>query len=200
LTLKTLSTSTYKYFCPDSHISHSSYHPSGKEGKGALLLASYEERFMKKELNDMPLVSVPAPRTGPQTNDHLAMALSTVSTNRQLQTAGEQAYAAWLGYYKGSLKKCGWTPTQLVETANQWARDVGLPNQPSLQKKTIGKMGLKGVPGLLIDNGGSGGNGRMANARVRGGAGGGPPASRTTAPLQLQGSAGPSYQRGGNFC
>jgi ATP-dependent RNA helicase MSS116 len=39
----------------------------------------------------------------------------------------------------------------LVLQANDFAKDVGLVEQPSLQKKTVGKMGLKGVPGLKIE-------------------------------------------------
>lgn len=36
--------------------------------------------------------------------------------------------------------------------ANFWAMQVwGLPSPPSLQAKTIGMMGLKGVPGLRVD-------------------------------------------------
>ncbi len=40
---------------------------------------------------------------------------------------------------------------QLVENANWTGRNVlGLQKQPVLQKKTVGKMGLKGVKGLLV--------------------------------------------------
>ena len=35
---------------------------------------------------------------------------------------------------------------------------AGLKSPPPLQKKTIGKMGLKGVPGLVIATGGEAGS------------------------------------------
>jgi hypothetical protein len=36
-----------------------------------------------------------------------------------------------------------------VKQANKYAKvTLGLDYQPALEKKTIGKMGLKGVPGL----------------------------------------------------
>ena len=38
----------------------------------------------------------------------------------------------------------------LVAHANQFSQLIGLREVPMLQKKTIGKMGLKGVPGLRI--------------------------------------------------
>ena len=125
---------------------------AGKEGKGALLLAPYEERYMKRELQDMPLESVAVPPASPSVTRFIEQATTALGQKKDLQRAAQLAYGAWLGYYKGNLKKCGFRPESLVEAANQWAKDVGLPEQPRLQKKTIGKMGLKGVPGLLIDN------------------------------------------------
>ena len=38
----------------------------------------------------------------------------------------------------------------LVTHANLFSQLIGLKEIPMLQKKTIGKMGLKGVPGLRI--------------------------------------------------
>ena len=67
------------------------------------------------------------------------------------------------------MKTLGWNQSTLVERANEWA--VGCVFQaepPSLQAKTVGKMGLKGVPGLRVegrngvparDNGKGGGKG-----------------------------------------
>jgi ATP-dependent RNA helicase MSS116, mitochondrial len=118
---------------------------AGKEGKGTLLLADYEERHMRKELSDMPLEAVAVP-TNPATASRVAAAIAAVSKDKDLTVAGQQAYGAWLGYYKGNLKKCGFSTTTLVQTANQWAKIIGLAEQPKLQRKTVGMMGLKGVP------------------------------------------------------
>ena len=38
----------------------------------------------------------------------------------------------------------------LVEKANSYAILIGLRQVPILQKKTVGKMGLKGVAGLRV--------------------------------------------------
>mgnify|MGYP004117491545 CR=1 FL=1 len=59
---------------------------------------------------------------------------------------------AWLGFYNGNLRKLGWDKHTLVATANGLARCWGFPQQPpALQRKTVGKMGLKGTPGLNIE-------------------------------------------------
>ncbi len=125
---------------------------AGKAGKGGLLLADYERDFMvKKELSDMPLELIDVPKS-----DKASLAASdgikNVSKIRDLGISAEQAYRAWLGYYNGHLKKVKWDKRTLVQQANMWGKEVGLTEQPSLQKRTIGKMGLKGVPGLRIEN------------------------------------------------
>ena len=44
-----------------------------------------------------------------------------------------------------------WDKERLVRQVNAWGSDMGLRDQPSLQKRTVGKMGLKGVRGLKIE-------------------------------------------------
>lgn len=125
---------------------------AGKEGKGALLLSAYEEHHMvQKELGDMPLEATPYSETE-KFAKIVDEALHNVVKNKGLRASAEQAYRAWLGYYNGHLKKVQWDKKQLVIQANMWAKENGLKDLPSLQKKTIGKMGLKGVPGLKIEN------------------------------------------------
>jgi len=125
---------------------------AGKSGKGGLLLTDYEKDYMvKKELSDMPLELIPVPNSDKAT---LATSegIENVRKIDDLRIAAEQAYRAWLGYYNGHLKKVKWDKKTLVRQANMWGKEVGLTEQPSLQKRTIGKMGLKGVPGLKIEN------------------------------------------------
>eukprot|EP01047_Picozoa_sp_COSAG01_P057516 COSAG01_NODE_6657_length_3560_cov_5.515458_4_plen_95_part_01 len=72
---------------------------------------------------------------------------------------GAQAYQAWLGYYNGLQRKIGWSPAQLVATANRFSALIGLPTPPALRAQTVGKMGLRGTPGLNVQKGGGGGGG-----------------------------------------
>merc|ERR1719235_1919586 len=85
------------------------------------------------------------------------------------------AYQAWLGFYNSHLRKLGWSPENLVEYENYCFVDVcGLKEVPPLQAKTVGKMGLKGVPGLNIEKSGVGGGGKQkGGGSSKGGAKGG---------------------------
>jgi ATP-dependent RNA helicase MSS116 len=105
---------------------------------------------MKKELKDMPLEPTAVPVSA-NASAIVEQAKLNVGKDKTLRLSAEQAYRAWLGYYNGHLKKVRWDKKLLVQQANLWAKQIGLMNQPSLQKKTIGKMGLKGVPGLKIE-------------------------------------------------
>mmetsp|Transcript_12880 Transcript_12880/g.36306 ORF Transcript_12880/g.36306 Transcript_12880/m.36306 type:complete len:627 (+) Transcript_12880:163-2043(+) len=125
---------------------------AGKDGKGGLLLADYEQHHMvRKELADMPLESTTIPKLD-NASAAVTRAIQNVSTTKELRISAEQAYRAWLGYYNGHLKKVKWDKKTLVQQANMWGVEVGLTEQPSLQKRTIGKMGLRGTPGLVIEN------------------------------------------------
>ena len=104
----------------------------------------------KRELKDMPLVPMSVSDCQ-RANSAANQAIQNVARSKDLTTSGEQAYRAWLGYYNGALKKLRWDKKQLVQQANMWASEVGLREQPSLQRKTVGKMGLKGVPGLRLE-------------------------------------------------
>jgi len=125
---------------------------AGKDGKGGLLLADYEKDYMvKRELSDMPLELTPIPDTG-KSSIAASQGIRNVSKIQGLQLSAEQAYRAWLGYYNGHLKKVKWDKRTLVCQGNMWGKEIGLKDQPSLQKRTIGKMGLKGIPGLKVEN------------------------------------------------
>merc|ERR1712232_165821 len=71
--------------------------------------------------------------------------------HRAAPDIGKQAYQAWLGQHKSHLGKLKWSTAELVEWANYFATDVmRLAEVPALEAKTVGMMGLKGVPGLVV--------------------------------------------------
>ena len=82
------------------------------------------------------------------------------------------AYAAYLGFYK-SAPGMSMSPVQVVELANTFSRIIGCPEPPELEAKTIGKMGLKGVPGLRIAGRGPSGAGPPGGGGRGGGGRGG---------------------------
>ena len=80
----------------------------------------------------------------------LWQAQAQVRVNEDFRKSAEQAYVAWLGFYNSNLRKCGWDKEKLVEMANLFSTYMALPQVPFLEKKTVGKMGLKGVSGLRV--------------------------------------------------
>lgn len=61
----------------------------------------------------------------------------------------QKAYSAYLGFMKGFQKKLSVRPEGLVAMANELAMEAfHCPAPPPMGKGTIGKMGLRGVPGI----------------------------------------------------
>ncbi|KIJ48828.1 hypothetical protein M422DRAFT_162204 [Sphaerobolus stellatus SS14] len=129
---------------------------AGKGGSGTLLLADFEHFWMtSKGVSELGMKPLPMTSEVLQVSlwrDHMDKAFTSMSDKTKCQS-----YSAWLGYYKGSLRNLRMTPEQIVQTANTYAREVlrfqrvngaGKWVAPGLLKRTIGKMGLRGVPGL----------------------------------------------------
>ncbi|KAA0158821.1 hypothetical protein FNF28_06066 [Cafeteria roenbergensis] len=87
---------------------------------------------------------------------------ASASDRDSMASLAAMAYSSWIGYYKGAARKVGWSPAQMVAVANDWfagAGGLGLREVPILQRRTVGKMGLRGVPGIREEAKGSGGGG-----------------------------------------
>ena len=118
---------------------------AGKTGEGVLVLSPEESFFAEKDIADLPLVAL-KDRASPEDARAVQDAMALVDDKTKAQT-----YSAWLGFYKPFCRKMNLTPAELVRTANFFATDVlGCDEVPGLMKKTVGMMGLKGVPGLNI--------------------------------------------------
>lgn len=123
---------------------------AGAEGHGVLILSEWEKFFLNdRVIKSLTLHATPIGSEAEikAVTPQIARAMDQVDRKSKAQ-----AYSAWLGYYKTSLKSIKWTPTQLVEHANAYSSDVLRygPKPPGLLAKTVGKMGLKGVKGLNI--------------------------------------------------
>ena len=128
---------------------------AGRAGEGWLVLAPFERSFLR----DLTTVNCPedaelkAIFASPPNQDVVRKfepVLSRISTSDPTLTkSAELAYQSWLGFYNGNTRRMGnISKSQLVALANEWSAFAGLPYPPALEKRTIGKMGLKGVPGL----------------------------------------------------
>ena len=121
----------------------------------------------QKALSDLPLQAVSVEEVLPSTPSPFVMrAIATVRSlaAREMESAEEtphgedserdgakMAWQAWLGFYNSHCSKLKVSKEELVAKSAEYAATIGLPQIPALQKKTIGKMGLQGVPGLRIE-------------------------------------------------
>ncbi|KAG8075627.1 hypothetical protein GUJ93_ZPchr0006g43702 [Zizania palustris] len=113
----------------------------GNEGSGILLLAPWEEYFLRS-IKDLPITEATLPLIDLDTKRKVEKALAHVEVKDK-----ESAYQAWLGYYN-SNKHIGRDKYQLVSLANEFSRSLGLNNPPAVPKLVLGKMGLNNIPGL----------------------------------------------------
>ena len=142
---------------------------AGKAGRGWLVLADYERTFLNElqKGGNSGGVNVPVNKelqtlfSSPPTQDVLDLVDPVLTNqigkcqNQELVKSAQQAYQAWLGFYKDRIKRMTKpykTKVEIVQMANEFAKLMGLTTQPALLKKTIGKMGLKGVPGIKVTN------------------------------------------------
>lgn len=116
---------------------------AGAEGRGALVLAQAEVPFAKSTMKMVDFEDTPVDMSA---HADVMAAVGGIEEDKR-----SKVYRAWLGFYKSHLKTLRWTPETLVAQANMLAKDgLGMSTIPGLERKTVGKMGLKGVPGLNI--------------------------------------------------
>ncbi|KAJ6404339.1 hypothetical protein OIU84_012508 [Salix udensis] len=116
----------------------------GKEGKGIVILAPWEEFFLST-VKDLPITKAPVPSIDPDTKKKLERALSQVDMKSK-----EAAYQAWLGYYN-SQKKVGNDKNRLVELANEFSRSMGLDTPPAISKSRPWQDGSQECSWLTLE-------------------------------------------------
>ncbi|TMW60560.1 hypothetical protein Poli38472_000602 [Pythium oligandrum] len=119
---------------------------AGSDGHGVLVLSEFEKPLLK-ELKDLPLqeVAVPADMDASATDKVTA----SLKRNSELEKSAQQSYQAWLGFYNSNLKRLGLQRERLVQLAADYSSFIGLSEVPKLEKKTLKKMNLFGVAGLV---------------------------------------------------
>jgi ATP-dependent RNA helicase MSS116 len=113
------------------------------EGRGIFLVSEAESFFPQWTLKQITFIP------------HEADLSAAAEVESILETIDEeekgQIYKAWLGYYNNHMRGLRWDKVELVRQANVFAREgLGAPEVPSIQKTTVGKMGLRGVKGLNV--------------------------------------------------
>ncbi|KAJ7639122.1 P-loop containing nucleoside triphosphate hydrolase protein [Roridomyces roridus] len=132
---------------------------AGASGRGIVILDQAESFFLRdKTISGLGITAVPkvaTPGLYHLTDEECEAAAAQIRAVLPQVTneTKAQAYRAFLGVYQTSLKGMKWTKDELVVRANEFAREVlgwTEPLLPEIEKKTVGKMNLKGVKGLNV--------------------------------------------------
>ncbi|KAB8239479.1 DEAD/DEAH box helicase [Aspergillus alliaceus] len=122
---------------------------AGNDGRAIILLTEAESFFMKANRH-LPIK--PHPQTdaineaAASCTDAVAQAMYRIDDETK-----QRAYSSFIGFFAGSglLKPLRLDKPGLVQLANEMAiKGMACPEPPPMDKKVIGKMGLKGVPGF----------------------------------------------------
>lgn len=120
---------------------------AGKDGRAVILLTE-NESFYLRDNRQFPIKPYPTSAEVLGLAEEIAPAMTNVLRNTDAD-AKRKAYSAYMGFMKGFCKKMQISPAGLVQMCNRFAVEGMLSGEvPTMEKKTIGKMGLKGVPGI----------------------------------------------------
>ncbi|KAI0838534.1 DEAD-domain-containing protein [Hypoxylon sp. FL0890] len=132
---------------------------AGAEGRGTFIITSHETFFSKRTLKNIAFEQTPPDLSARQ---YVLQIAEKLDPDIQVK-----AYQGWLGYYRTYIKQMGWDADRLVKEANEFALNgLGAPDVPPIEKRIVGKMGLKGVkgfnfvPNIPKSGPGGGGDGR----------------------------------------
>ncbi|KAK5080353.1 hypothetical protein LTR70_007835 [Exophiala xenobiotica] len=129
---------------------------AGNTGRAIILLTQAESFFITANRR-LPIQ--PHAQTAAIVNDAIACAPQIEQAMYAVdETVKQRAYSSFLGFFAGSglLKPLRMDKAGLVRIANDMAlQGMHCPEPPAMEKKTIGKMGLKGVPGFNYSSGGA---------------------------------------------
>lgn len=140
---------------------------AGNAGTGVLLLCDFERAFLK-EVDDLDITRLDVPAIEEkyvEEEEQETLTQKLIQSNSKLQNSAASAYQAFMGYYNSNIKRLKLqNKHELVKISNEFATMLGFPEEepPALLAKTVGKMGLKGVPGIRIDREGGAGRGNGA--------------------------------------
>jgi len=134
---------------------------AGTEGKGWLILGPFESLFLEElkriDVPRDPALSEILKDPFNERDDGIVektieeMEARVRSGDKVLSLSGQKAYQAFLGYYLGQMKRAKIKRKEvLVDIANEFSGAMGFRAAPALGKNMIGKMGLKGISGIVV--------------------------------------------------
>lgn len=127
---------------------------AGNDGRAIILLTQAESFFLR---NNRHLPIKPHPQTDAINADASSCADAVTQALYGVdEEVKQRAYSSFLGFFAGSglMKQLRLDKPGLVQLANEMAvKGMACPGPPPMDKKVVGKMGLKGVPGFNYGSG-----------------------------------------------
>ncbi|KAL5335845.1 P-loop containing nucleoside triphosphate hydrolase protein [Aspergillus crustosus] len=127
---------------------------AGNDGRAIIVLTQGEAFFVK---NNRHLPIQPHPQTAAINEAAPASAEAVIDAMNKIDEETKQrAYSSYIGFLAGSglLKQLRLDKPGVVRVANELAlKGMGCPEPPPMDKKVVGKMGLKGIPGFNYGSG-----------------------------------------------
>ncbi|KAH8553066.1 P-loop containing nucleoside triphosphate hydrolase protein [Umbelopsis sp. PMI_123] len=113
---------------------------AGKDGEGVIILAPFEEPFVRNEVSDLPLVKQDAKNMLADADD--AREIIHEAAGRLPQTFISDAYMSFLGYYSSRMPLLNQPRSETLVHGDHFIRGFGVTEVPSLSPNLLAKMGL----------------------------------------------------------
>ena len=121
---------------------------AGKDGRAVLLLTEAESFFLNVN-SQFPINPYPASDRILNDRSSRKQIFKVLKSIEPLKK--ERAYSAYLGFMRSFMKPMHMDNTKLVQMANTLAIEgFQCSEVPMIDPMAVGKMGMKGVPGLRI--------------------------------------------------
>ncbi|KAK1835753.1 P-loop containing nucleoside triphosphate hydrolase protein [Podospora conica] len=117
---------------------------AGKNGRAVMIMDPHEMNFVKRNKQFPIKPAVLDPKAAQvKSAEAIESALAKIPEETK-----SRAYVSFLGFAVAASRTTSLSKPDTVYWANQYAASLGFEEPPPIQKRTIGMMGLKGVPGL----------------------------------------------------
>jgi len=113
---------------------------AGKDGEGVIVLAPFEEAFIRNEVSDLPLVKQNAKDILAEEND--AREIIHEAAARLPQNFVEDAYMSFLGYYSSRMPLLNQPRSETLVHAEHFLHGFGVTETPHMSPNLLAKMGL----------------------------------------------------------
>ena len=121
---------------------------AGKDGRAVLLLTQAESFFLRTnpQFPIKPYTASDRIQRDETSRNQIFDVLQLTEPKKK-----QKAYSAYLGCMKGFTKQMQMGGKELVDMANEFAiKGLRCSELPEIDPKVIGKMGLRGVPGIRL--------------------------------------------------